>query len=104
GRERMIKEIWKLIDEADAVVHYNGQKFDIPHINTEFIRQGLGPPSPFHHIDLCKIVKKTFLFPSAKLKYVAKELGLPGKVEHDGFPLWVRCIEGDKKAWARMRA
>lgn len=100
----MVETIWKLLDEADAVVHYNGAKFDIPYLNMEFVRHGLGPPSPYKQIDLYKFVKKQFAFPSKKLAYVSREFGLEGKIEHEGFALWKKCIAGDKQAWQRMRS
>jgi hypothetical protein len=31
----MVGRIWELLDEADAVISYNGRKHDTPHINTE---------------------------------------------------------------------
>src|SRR5947199_7155614 len=85
GRDRMVLDMHKMLDKADAVVHYNGQKFDVPYCNMEFVRLGLGPPSPFQQIDLLKVVRKSFNFPSNKLALVSKELGLSGKMEHEGF-------------------
>ena len=43
----MIKGIHKLLDECDAVIHYNGSKFDIPTLNKEFLLHGLHPPAPY---------------------------------------------------------
>lgn len=103
GRDEMIQVMHSLLDEADAVVHYNGQKFDIPYINMEFVRLGLGPPSPYQQIDLLKVVRKSFNFPSNKLALVSKELGLEGKIENEGFPLWVKCMNDDPDAWERMK-
>lgn len=97
-----IKDAWNLLDMADAVVHYNGKKFDVPHLNTEFLLAGLGPPSPFKQIDLCNVVKQRFKFPSNKLQYVSTALGLPGKVDTGGFELWTGVMRGDEKAWAKM--
>lgn len=97
-----IKGAWALLDEADAVVHYNGTDFDIPHFNREFIRLGMKPPSPFKEIDLLKIVRKRFNFPSNKLEYVSNALGIGQKVKHTGFELWVDCMKGDPKAWKLM--
>ena len=37
GKKGMLKEIHKLLDQADAVVHYNGSRFDIPTLNKEFL-------------------------------------------------------------------
>jgi DNA polymerase elongation subunit (family B) len=102
GKTGMIKQAHKLLDEADAVVHYNGESFDVPHLNREFLTAGLTPPSPFKQIDLMKAVKKTFRFPSNKLDYVSRVVGLAGKVGHEGHDLWVKCMAGDEDAWTRM--
>lgn len=98
----MLTNIWNLLDEADAVVHYNGKKFDIPTLNKEFIQAGLGVPSPYHQIDLYQVVRSQFRFPSNKLDYVSQALGLGAKVKHMGMELWNRCMEGDEKAWRLM--
>jgi hypothetical protein len=92
-----------LLDEADAVLTYNGRRHDIPFINREFVKAGYGPPSPFKHIDLLESVKKQFKFPSNKMQHVLTELGLPTKLEHEGFPLWIKCLQGEKKAWEDMK-
>ncbi len=99
--KRMVKGIYNLLNEADAVIHYNGLKFDIPVLNKEFVLQGLPPPAPAKQIDLYKVVKQRFRFPSNKLEYVVKALGL-GEKHSPPFSDWVACMEGDKDAWARM--
>ena len=33
GDKKMLQGIHKLLDEADAVIHYNGKRFDIPSLN-----------------------------------------------------------------------
>jgi DNA polymerase elongation subunit (family B) len=99
---QMLKPLHKLLDEADAVVHYNGKRFDIPHINREFLLQGLPPPSPYKQIDLLETVKRQFKFVSNKLQHVSVELGLEGKTKHDGFSLWIGCMEGKKESWDDM--
>jgi len=102
GQEDMVTAAHSLLDEADAVVHYNGKKFDIPHLNREFLLGGLTPPSPYKQIDLLKVVQKQFNFPSNKLAYVSRALGLAGKVPHEGHALWVKCMNGDPAAWKRF--
>lgn len=101
--KQMLKPLYALLEEADAVVHYNGKRFDIPHINREFILQGFTPPSPYKQIDLLETVKRQFKFPSNKLQHVAQSLGLGSKTKHDGFSLWVGCIEKDKDSWTKMQ-
>lgn len=102
SEEDMLHHIWSLLDEADAVIHYYGKKFDIPTLNKEFLLHGMPPPSPYHQIDLKEIAAKKFMFPSNKLDYVAKALGLSGKVSHEGHSLWVKCMEGDPVAQKKM--
>jgi hypothetical protein len=101
-RKAMIQSAHDLLSEADVVIHYNGKRFDIPHLNREFVQVGLGPPAPYQQIDLFQVVKRQFKFPSNKLAHVAPALGLKGKVEHSGFKTWVRCMAGDEKAWREM--
>ena len=103
--ESGLREIHTLLSEADAVVHYNGTRFDIPALNKEFLLAGMAPPAPFKQIDLYKVVKDQFRFPSNRLDYVARALGVGGKLEHEGSSkLWPLCMAGDKKAWATMES
>lgn len=100
--EDVVQAAWELLDQADAVIHFNGKKFDVPHLNTEFFLAGYGPPSPFKQIDLCNVVKRRFKFPSNKLQYVSKAIELPGKVDTGGFALWTGVMRDDIKAWKQM--
>ena len=102
-KHTMLVRIHDLLDEADVVVHYNGTKFDIPILNKEFLEAGMLTPSPYKQVDVLKHVRRLFKFPSNKLSYVAKALDVDGKVEHEGFGLWIKCMAGDKKAWATMK-
>ena len=99
----MIKRIHALLNECDAVIHYNGTKFDIPTLNKEFLLAGLPPPSPYKEIDLLRTSRSKFKFPSNKLDYVAQALGLGEKVKHIGHELWIRCMNKDKQAWDMMK-
>jgi hypothetical protein len=103
GKEDMLQDLWGFLNNADAVVHYNGAKFDIPHINREFLLAGMDPPAPYKQIDLLKTMKKQFRFPSNKLEYIAQSLGIGEKLKHEGFELWRRCMSGEDSAWKLMR-
>lgn len=100
----MVRSVYKLLNEADAVCHFNGEKFDIPRLNSEFLLAELGPPSPFKHIDLLKTCRKRFGFASNKLDYVCKILGIGAKVHHKGMELWHGCMAGDDASWRTMEA
>lgn len=101
--EEMVRAAWTLLDEADAVVHYNGSKFDIPTLNREFILHDLPPPSPYKEIDLLRTVRQKFRFTSNKLDFVSQQLGLGSKTKHMGMDLWTACMAGDEKAWRLMK-
>lgn len=103
GPDAMLKDAHDLLNEADASIHYNGRKFDIPNMNKEFAIADIPPPPPHRQIDLLSVVRKNFRFPSNKLDYVTQALGIPGKVSHTGHDLWVRCMDSDPKAWALMK-
>lgn len=103
GHEIMVQAAHSLIDEADVVIGYNHSSFDMPYLNTEMWLLNLKPPAPVQEVDLCRIIKKRFRFASNKLDHVATMLGLGGKVKHSGHDLWVRCLEGDARAWDQMR-
>ena len=106
GREAMLKRMWNLLDQADAVCHYNGAKFDIPTLNAEFLLAGMPPPSPYKQIDLLRTSRGAFRFPSNKLDYVAQRLGIGQKTAHEGFELWIKCMDAThpkhEAAWRRM--
>lgn len=97
-----IELVYELLDEADATVTYNGDSFDLPTLNKDFLLAGYPPPSPYRSIDIYKDVKRRFRFPSNKLAYVAKRLGVGEKLDHEGHELWVKVMAGDKKAQAKM--
>lgn len=99
---REIEHAWNLLHAADVVVHYNGRRFDIPHLNTQFALRGWPAPSPFKQVDLLSVVKTRFKFPSNKLQYVSTALGLAGKAETGGFELWKGCMANDAEAWKKM--
>ncbi len=93
--------IHALMSEADAVCTYNGNKFDIPVLNREFVLNGLAPinvPS----IDLYRVVRSRFRFASNKLDFVSQQLGLGSKMKHKGMQMWRDCMDGKKAAKLEM--
>ena len=103
GEKRMVQAAHDLLTEADAVIHYNGTRFDIPTLNKEFLLNGMDPPEPYKQIDLLHTVRKQFRLASNKLDYVCQQLGIGGKVEHKGMSLWKECMDGVKESWNLMR-
>jgi hypothetical protein len=103
GKEVMLDELHKIMDEADVLIGWNSAAFDSKHIKREFIENGYLPPSPWVELDLMRVVKNQFKFPSNKLDYVAQKLGVGAKVQHSGFQLWLDCMAGKPKAWKEMK-
>ncbi len=98
-----LQKIWDLIDEADAIVHYNGKSFDMKHLNREFLLAGMDPPSSYVNIDLLSTMRQNFKMASNKLEWVSIQLGYEGKVKHRGIQLWFDCMEDIPKAWREMK-
>lgn len=98
----MIHLVWSLLDEADAVVHYNGKKFDIPVLNKEFLLLNLSPPSPYHQIDLYTTIRSRFKFERNGLDYVCGRLGLGSKTQHKGLGLWKDVMAGHGPSQRKM--
>lgn len=104
GHDEMVAQAYRLMDEADAIIHYNGKRFDNKHLNREIALGFGGPPSPFKQIDLLNVVKAKFAFMSNKLEHVARQFGLGGKAQTGGHELWTQCLLNNPQAWNKMRA
>jgi DNA polymerase III epsilon subunit-like protein len=100
--KQMLKGIHGLLNDADAVISYNGRKFDLPILHKEFLLYNFNPPQPYKQIDLLNTMRQRFKFVSNKLDYVCQQLGLGKKADHEGFELWLKCMANDKEAWKRM--
>jgi uncharacterized protein YprB with RNaseH-like and TPR domain len=101
--ERIVREAWSLLDNADIVVAHNGKKFDIKKLNAEFLKLGLKPPSPYKVYDTLRAAKKSFMFDRNDLDSLCETLNIPyRKVENEGMPLWLSCVMGDQDALQRM--
>lgn len=102
GHKEMLEAAHKLLTEADAIVTYNGDSFDLRRLTGEFLLAGMSPPPPPTSIDLLKAVKK-FGFLSNKLAFVGPLLQIGKKVKHEGFELWSKVLAGDEAAQNRMK-
>lgn len=104
--KRIVKAIFKLLDEADIVVAHNGDKFDLPTIRGRGLANGLAPYSPVHTVDTCRLARRLFRFTSNSLANLTTELGLRVKSKHakfPGFELWLECLRNNDEAWEEMR-
>lgn len=105
--KKILKTIWKLLDEADVVIGQNSKSFDVKKLNARFILNGMQPPSSFRQIDTMRLARKHFAFTSNKLEYMTKNLCTSNKksshAKFSGFELWKECLAGNIEAWNEMR-
>lgn len=98
----LMKEVWEYLDEADVVVGFNSKAFDIKKLQDYFLALGMKPFSPVQHVDVMQEKKKLTSSNSNTLDYTSQEWGYGRKQSHEGWPLWIKCAEGDTEALRLM--
>lgn len=101
GHVGMLERIHEMMSHADAIITYNGDRFDIPKLHGEFVKFDLPPVPPCTSIDCLKAVKKFGYFMN-RLAFIGPFLGIGAKLEHEGFALWKKVMDGDENAQRRM--
>lgn len=100
--EPMIRAFDRILSQADIAIAYNGDRFDIKHINTQRMLYNLTPIGKVATDDPLKQVRKHFALPSNKLDYLSKILGMGGKHKMH-LQDWIDIVEGkDERALNRM--
>ena len=98
--------MWKIVHknlcDADAVVTYNGDRFDLNKINGQVVLHKMTPLPRITSIDLYKTIKK-FGFLSNKLDFASRYLGIGQKIKNNGFDLWRGWMQEDERSVAQMR-
>lgn len=97
----LVKLAHELHEEADIIIAHNGVRFDTKKMNARFAFYDLPPVPVYKQIDTLQAAKKSFKFTSNRLDYLAKHLGYEGKMETPK-SLWLRCEEGEEKAFKIM--
>lgn len=92
----LVKELWKLMDEAEVVVAHN-INFDIKMANAFFLRCGMNPPSWYKPFCTLKTAKKYFKLDNNKLDYLGKLLGVGQKTATTHADVWYDMLFGNKK-------
>lgn len=101
----ILVELMKVWEEADYVLAHYGDGFDIPFISARLLANKLPPLPLVPSIDTYKLAKKHFgkTLNSNKLDHLGEVMGL-GRKNATNAMLWVRCANGDKKAFKEMAA
>lgn len=100
--QRIVLEVWSLLDECDVYVAHNAKKFDVRKLNGYFLKFGLPPPSPYKVVDTLQIARKKFGLPFNSLAYLAKFLDVTRKIDNSGIELWIDCAYGKQEALDEM--
>ena len=100
---KLVKDLWKLANEADILVAHNGKRFDFGKMNARFVKHGLQPPAPYQKVDTREMAKRAFSFEANSLDYLCQYLGLGKKMYTGGYELWQRCMANDPEAWKLMK-
>lgn len=100
--KKMLEEFVKVLNQADEVSAHNGDRFDIKKVRTRCIYHGIPMRSKYRTFDTLKKARSHFSFNSNRLDYIAKFLGVGAKLEHEGFQMWVKCLQGDAEALKKM--
>lgn len=101
GHKGMLQGVYDMMEEADAVLTYNGDRFDLPKLRGEFLVAGFTSLPPATSIDLYKAVRKLGLI-SGKLAFVGPLLGMGSKISTGGFELWAQVNDGNATAQKKM--
>lgn len=97
----VVKALREVVASADAIVHHNGDSFDLKWLRARILYHGLPPLPPVLTIDTKKIAKSAFYFNSNRLDYLAKYLRIGCKIKTE-FDLWKSVMRGVKSALEKM--
>ena len=99
---KIVKELWKVIEQADAIVAHHGKAFDHKVIQARVLANNLPPLPHVKVLDTKLIAKKYLKLPSNKLDSIGEYLGLGRKLDTGGISLWANVQEGDTRAMQDM--
>lgn len=99
---RIVESLAELVRQADLIVAHNGDRFDLPILNTRLVDLRLDPLPPVRTVDTLKIAKRDFKFTYNRLDYLAEFLGVDNKHTME-FGDWLAAIKGDQQAIWKMQ-
>lgn len=98
----LLMEAYEILKDADAVVTQNGKRFDWKFFQTRLMKHGLPLLPKIHHIDTKQLASKNLYLSNNRLDNIAEQLTDKRKVDHEGWPLWVKTYHRDPDAMKRM--
>lgn len=73
----IVEAVRDMIDEADAIIHHYGDRFDLRFLNTRCIMHGIVPPHPPSTIDTWKVARSGLAMTSNRLGSLADSFADP---------------------------
>ncbi len=102
--KKLLIEISKVLQGIDYFAGQNSDNFDIKIINERLMFHKLPPlPDNIGTLDTKKLYKKVSRLPNNKLDTIGLFNGIGQKLEHNGVDLFIKCGEGEEKAWKLNR-
>jgi len=98
----VVRALYKVYEEADAVVMHNAKNFDHKVIQTRGIFNGGGTLPPTKVIDTLEMAKKKLRLPSNRLDSIGAYFNLGRKQDNSGIQLWADVQEGNKEKMQEM--
>lgn len=101
----LLKDVLKIMEEADLVVAHYGAKFDLPFLRSRIAKAGLKPLPQTRNTDTCLIARSYFKLSSNRLDNLAEFLDCSErKMEKGhGWPdWWMGVLKGDKASIDKM--
>jgi len=95
---RLIKDVHKVMNEADMLVSFYGKGFDLKWFNTKFLQHGLDVLPNHPHVDLFYTAKGNLNLSRKSLDNISKFLQLPQKKYHVQPEIWRKARVGVPKA------
>lgn len=92
----LVLDIVKEMSKFDVLVHYNGDMFDLPFIDTRLAIHGERRSPLVHSVDLLPLVKRKLRLHSNRLDSVAVALGLDNQKTKLQPMVWQRASHGSK--------
>ena len=100
--KQLLVDFVKVANTADELIGHNGDRFDIKKIRTRCIYHRIPMFPKYRTLDTLKKARQGFAFNSNKLDSIARFLGVGAKMQHEGFDMWVKCMNNDETALANM--
>lgn len=96
------RKAWDLIDAADLVVTYNGDRSDLKWLRTGWLDAGLPEPRPFKSVDLFKLQRRWDL-ERRSLGYLLERLSMASKSGHYNADEALAACAGNRAAQKALR-